>query len=152
MKSFVKYAGIIALCFTVLGFILMMATPSMTLGGGFDASGIEGIFKEGAPWSGLVAWIFTLLAIIALALVVLLPLFKVNALEKYSKIIYIVAAVLAVVAGVFTFLEATIFNAENTIMGISPGVKLGAGWIVTGILLILSGICSVLPAVVKSDN
>ncbi len=146
MKSIVKFAGIIALCLGLLGFILLMATPSLTVMG-MSLSGIDGIFGEAAQWSGTLAWVLALLALIMLVLGCVLPMLKVTALEKFNKIFKIVAAILLVFAGIFTFCEAAVANGDSPV----KVADLGAGWIVSGILFILGGIFSILPAFAKAE-
>lgn len=152
MKSIVKFSGIIALALSVLGFILIMATPSLVVDGGIigkaNVSGIDGIFGDAAQWCGTLAWIFVLISIIVLALTIL-PMLKVNALEKFNRIFAIVAAVLLVIAGIITFIEASAANSEVG-LGLNA-FKLGGGWIVSGILFIIAGLFSILPVFIKAE-
>ncbi len=153
MKSFYKFSRVIALGLTLLSFILLMATASVTVKGEIwgisfsgELTGIEGIFgtkNVSAPWAGLMAWIFILVALIVLALVVILPLLKVNALDKYSELLTLVAAILLVVAGIFTFCETA---------AVGSGTKLGVGWIISAVVSILSGVCAALPLALNKKN
>ncbi len=151
MKSVVKFSGIIALALSVLGFILIMATPCLVVDAGFLGSeslaGIKGIFGDSAQWCGTLAWLFVLIAIILLALGSVLPMFNVSALEKFNKIFATCATILLVIGGVVLFFQASAANGD---LNVGANVfKLGAGWIVSGIMFIVAGLFSILPVVVK---
>ena len=83
MKSFCKFAGLIATVVAFVAFILFMATPAATIDLGIGSlgkgsiKGIEGIFGGDGlslPWAGLLAWLFVLIGFIIVALVSILPL------------------------------------------------------------------------------
>ena len=166
MKSFLKYSGIIATALAVVAFVLLMATPSIIMVSPKvlntvttqSLSGIDGIFgAEGTTlWAGLLSWILALVGIVALVLGVVLPLLKVD-LGKFARVINIVAVVALVLAGVFAFFEVSALIGTNPDIynaSIKAGMqyKLGAGWIISAIMLILSGACALLPMFVGDKN
>ncbi len=159
MKKALKFAGIVACVLALVAFILLMATVGFYAKSGslrVDTEGIKVLFGEKGnyvdtklAWSGLLAWIFIILAMIILALGFILPLVKVKALDKYAGILNLVAVALLVVAGIFIFISPAVFNSANG--GDSDSLKyahLGEGWIVAGILAILGGAVAICPAVV----
>ncbi len=160
MKKVVKFSGIIALALSVLGFILIMATPCITISSDFGMSksfgGVKGIFGANAQWCGTLAWIFVLISIIAL-IISLLPMLKITALEKFNNIFAIVAAVLLVIGGFILFFEASAASSNGwmddglPITGALASFKLGAGWIISGIMFIIAGLFSILPVFIKAE-
>ena len=73
----------------------------------------------------------------------ILPLLKVKALDKFSGILTFVAAALLIVGGIFAFCEkAAILGSDAKY--VSDAVSLGAGWIVAGIMAIISGAIALL--------
>ena len=160
MKKVLEFAGLISLGLAVIGFILMMATPSVALVNGNNASylnGVEGIFGNEditAPWAGLTAWIFLLVSILAGVVLFVLPLLKIDLLGKFADICSLVVCVLLVLAGVFLFCEAGAYQAAigstaTAVVGAFGSIVVGAGWIIGGILLIVAGCAAGLPAVLR---
>ena len=170
MKKLLKFSGICAAVIALVGFILLMATPileyhngdSWTLvtggvfGGGavIDAGGSTNMDHKLA-WTGLIAWILILVAIIILVAGFVLPLLKVTALEKFAGVLNLVAVIALIVAGILVFFSAIAFRDVNfiTVLGekhplYGDAYKLGAGWVIAGILAIVGGVLAILPAAV----
>ena len=168
MKKVLKFAGIIAAVLALVGFILIMVTPVATYQGDNVSGYYEGmnaIFGTGKvsgtiagttvtsnfdgklAWSGLLAWIFVLVALLVLVVGIVLPLLKVKTpLDKFAGIFNLVAVCLLVVAGVFVFVTKAAFWGANEYS--SSDYVLGAGWIIGGILLVLSGLVAIAPAAI----
>ena len=115
MKKVLQFAGLISLVLGVVAFILMMATPAViqplvgdtqTVYAGTTAifgkteSTILGDVVTKPSALALIGWILLLIGMIIVALGVILPLFKVKALEKFSGILDIVALACFVVGGI----------------------------------------------------
>lgn len=165
MAKFLKYSGICALVLGIVAFILMMATPSIIETGDYathlfpgttvifggkgalisgDAS-LSVLTYKGSPLA-LIGWILTLIALIIILAGVILPLLKINALEKVAGILNLVAVIMLILAGVFMFLAIPTFSAANDNMNLK-NYGLGAGWVIGGILCIAAGAIAILPAV-----
>lgn len=149
MKKFLEFAGFCALGLAVVGLILMMATPAVvTKDADALLKGTEAIFG-GQNFDpvilGLLAWIFGLLGILVLGAVVVLPLLKIKALDKFAGFIALGLCLLFVVVGVFMFCVRASANA-NSMFNIG---YIGAGWVIGGILFILAGIVVALPGLMK---
>lgn len=172
MKKFLKFAGIISLALAAIAFILMMATPAVVgtakaLGQTSitNLNGVNAIFGKGSDLSAaellwfangdgkivlsvtsLIGWILLLAGLIIVCLGVILPLLKINALEKFAGILNLIAVIAFVLAGVFMFLVvATIYGANGR--DVADGAAIGAGWVIGGILAIAAGVIAILPAV-----
>lgn len=160
MKKVLTYSGLIACVLALVSFVLLMATPAVSyniIGGKtLEISGIYGIFggtkndllktTYNLPWAGLLAWIFALVAMVALVLTAVLPLCKVDLVKDHAKTVNLVAAAVLVLSGVFTFLEVVAFEGANADKGFDKG-NLGVGWIISGILLIVAGVFVLLPTI-----
>lgn len=159
MKKVLQFAGLISLILGVVAFILMMATPAViqplvgdaqTVYAGTTAifgkteSTILGDVVTKPSALALIGWILLLVAMIIVALGIILPLFKVKALEKFSGILDIVALACFVVGGIFMFLVVPTFYGAN---GLDVGKKtqIGAGWVIGGIIAIAAGAFAILP-------
>ena len=160
MKKVLQFAGLISLALGVVAFILMMATPAIihTLVGdtqtvyagttaifGKTESTILGDVVTKPSALALIGWILLLVAMIIVALGVILPLFKVKALEKFSGILDIVALACFVVGGIFMFLVVPTFYAANE-WDVGDKTQIGAGWVIGGIVAIAAGAFAILPA------
>ena len=159
MKKVLQFAGVISLALAVIAFVLMMATNAMTVDNGvlgqFSISGITAIFghkstglldpEYKAAVLALLAWIFILVGMVVVLLGVVLPLLKINVLEKFSGILDIVALVCFVLGGVFMFIVIPSFASANE-WNNTDGVSIGAGWVIGGILAIVAGACAIAPA------
>ncbi len=166
MKAFLKFSGLIAAVLAIVSIILMMATPALsatsgnvtvTVDGttvlfGADTKTLLGTVHTNGAWSTLVGWILTLVAAIALLVVGILPLLKVNALDKFAGLIALCSACALIVGGVLLFFVQPAMNAANAVDAIKEPFKnysLGAGHIVAAILNILAGLVAACPAVMK---
>ena len=160
MKKVLQFAGLISLVLGVVAFILMMATPAViqplvgdtqTVYAGTTAifgkteSTILGDVVTKPSVLALIGWILMLVAMIIVALGVILPLFKVKALEKFSGILDIVALACFVVGGIFMFLVVPTFYAANE-WDVGDKTQIGAGWVIGGIVAIAAGAFAILPA------
>lgn len=160
MKKVLQFAGLISLVLGVVAFILMMATPAViqplvgdtqTVYAGTTAifgkteSTILGDVVTKPSVLALIGWILILVAMIIVALGVILPLFKVKALEKFSGILDIVALACFVVGGIFMFLVVPTFYAANE-WDVADNTQIGAGWVIGGIIAIIAGAFAILPA------
>ncbi len=160
MKKVLQFAGLISLVLGVVAFILMMATPAViqplvgdtqTVYAGTTAifgkteSTILGDVVTKPSVLALIGWILLLVAMVIVALGVILPLFKVKALEKFSGILDIVALACFVVGGIFMFLVVPTFYGANG-RDVADGAAIGAGWVIGGILAIAAGVIAILPA------
>ena len=174
MKKFLQFAGIISLALAAVGFILMMATHAMEYAasnsianasgwysgvavifgkGPYEVSGSilgiggtgQGTFEGTLAWNALLGWIFALAAMIILLLGVVLPLLKINALQKFAGLLNLIAVGLLVVGGIFLFFTVPAFGAANE-WDNTNNWALGAGWVVAAILYILAGAVAIAPA------
>lgn len=160
MKKYLKFSGIVAAVFAIVAFILLMATTGVFYKYGNTQYNYEGttvLFgatketwlgttKIAPAATGLIGWILIIVALVILLLGIILPLLKVNALEKFAGILNLVAVVALVVAGILLFFSRGAFCAANE--WDADNAHLGAGWIVAGILAILGGCFAILPAAV----
>jgi hypothetical protein len=160
MKKVLQFAGLISLVLGVVAFILMMATPAViqplvgdtqTVYAGTTAifgktdSTILGDVVTKPSVLALIGWILLLVAMIIVALGVILPLFKVKALEKFSGILDIVSLACFVVGGIFMFLVVPTFYSANG-WDVGDKTQIGAGWVIGGIIAIAAGAFAILPA------
>ena len=160
MKKVLQFAGLISLVLGVVAFILMMATPAViqplvgdtqTVYAGTTAifgkteSTILGDVVTKPSALALIGWILLLIGMIIVALGVILPLFKVKALENFSGILDIVALACFVVGGIFMFLVVPTFYAANE-WDVGDKTQIGAGWVIGGIIAIAAGAFAILPA------
>ena len=159
MKQVLKFSGIISLILVVVAFILMMATNAcMQVSGSLQVNyaGTTAIFGhqgEGlldptiklAPLA-LIAWILILVGMIIVAVGIILPLLKVTALEKFAGLLNLIAVVCFVLGGVFMFIVVPSLWAANDWGDIPDNAKIGAGWVIGGILAIVGGAFAILPA------
>lgn len=148
MKKFLEFSGFIALGLALLGFILMMATPAIVYDGDALLKGTEAIFggKNYDPVTlALLAWIFGLLGILALGALVVLPLLKIKALDKFAGFIALGLCLLFLVVGIFMFCVRSAAY-SGSILNIGT---IGAGWVIGGILFVLAGLVVALPGLMK---
>jgi len=162
MKKFLQFAGLISAVLAIVAFILMLAGKALvyeTSSAQYFVSGSRAIFggKEETilgtveykpAATALIAWILILAAIIILVAGVVLPLLKVNALEKVAGLLNLVAVCALVVGGILLFFTQPVFNAANeTALGtVYDDYKLGAAYVIGAILAILGGVVAILPA------
>ena len=158
MKKVLQFSGIISLVLVVVAFILMMATnAAMQVSGSLQVNyaGTTAIFghaSEGlldpeiklAPLA-LIAWILIIVGMIIVALGIILPLFKVTALQKFAGLLNLIAVVCFVLGGIFMFIVVpSFFGAVGN--SAPDGTGIGAGWVIGGILAIVAGAFAILPA------
>lgn len=165
MNKLLKYSGSLSLLLTVVAFVLLMATPSVNYTvSAFgksetqSISGIAGIFggefslvKFGCPWAGILTWVLALVAMVILLLGVVFPLLKVKVLDRFAGVLNLVAVVALILGGILAFCEVSALTAANAdgfkILSSVGSFGLGAGWIVGGIVMIVAGVCAVLPVI-----
>ena len=151
MKKLLELSGFCALVLTIVVFILMMATPAIvTKDADVISNGVETIFGGTfnlAPLA-LVGWIFVLLAMLVICVTVILPLVKdIKALRKLAGLLNIFACLLLVVAGLFMFLTVSSWKGAN--FGSLGDPRIGAGWVIGGIIAFGAGALLILPAVLN---
>jgi len=163
MKKYLKFAGAVAFVFALVAFILLMATVGVYSKSGslrVDFDGIVVLFgktestilgnaKTELAWTGLIAWILNIVAMLILCAGVVLPLLKVKALDKFAGVLNLVAVIALVAGGILLFFSAPAFAGANGVDGDNlKYYHLAAGWVVSGILAIVGGAVAILPAVV----
>ena len=165
MKKFLQFSGLIALGLALVAFILLMACPSVvyldnvnnwysglaaifaggkvqgTLGGATITTDFDGKLAATA----LIAWIFVLLAMLALIAVSVLPLLKVKALDNISKMLTLACAGVLLIAGVLLFFTKLAFSGANN--NYFDSYSTSFAFVFAGILAILSAACAACPAV-----
>ena len=167
MKKLFKFAPLCALLLAIVAFILMFATKSVTysngnLKGWYDGScalfgkgqslaawggiSVAAEFEGKAAWSAVLAFIFIIVALVALLVSAISVFVKIKALEKFGGIIALVAGGLLLVAGIFLFVTLPAFASANE-WSSTDNYALGAGWVVAAILAIVAGVVSAFPAV-----
>ena len=143
----------------VVAFILMMATNAVVVKSGslqVVTAGTTAIFgktestilgdaKTNPSVLALIGWILMLVALLILIAGIVLPLLKVKGIEKYAGILNLVAVVCLVVAGIFMFIVVPTFYGAND-ASVPDEARIGAGWVIGGILSILAGAMAILPA------
>ena len=168
MKKLFKFAPLCALLLAIVAFILMFATksieyvngnargwydgPCALFGKGQSLAGwgglsIVGEFEGKAAWNAVLAFIFVIVALVALLISAVMVFVKIKALEKFGGLIALVAGGLLLVAGIFLFFTLPAFASANE-WNSQANFSLGAGWVVAAILAILGGVVSAFPAVV----
>lgn len=157
MKKYLKFSGIAAAVVALVGWILIMACPAVKFSASLGSLGtlnsqLEGttaIFGNGdykLAAAGLIAWLFTTIAFLALVAAFVLPFFKINVLDKFAGAINLGALALLLASGICAFcIKASWMNANDISNG--SNFSIGAGWVIGGILLISAGALAILPAV-----
>ena len=167
MKKVLKFAPLCALLLAIVAFILLFATHSVeyangSLKGWYDGPAalfgkgqslgawggisIVGEFEGKAAWNAVLAFIFIIIALLALLISAIMVFVKIKALEKFGGLIALIAGGLLLVAGIFIFFTLPAFFSANE-LGDTKNFALGAGWVVAAILAILGGVASACPAV-----
>ncbi len=156
MKKFLQFSGIIAAVLAIVAFILLMATNGAVYKAGnsqYNYPGTLVLFGGKMDYvnyklaaTGLIGWILILVAIVILLAGFILPLLKVNALEKFAGILNLVAVIALVVGGILLFFSAAAFHGANDSVT-SEKTALGVGWVFAAILAIVAGAIAILPAV-----
>lgn len=160
MKKVLQFSGLISLVLAIVAFILMMASDAViqpiagntqTVYAGTTAifgkteSTILGDVVTKPSALALIGWILILVGMIIVCAGVVLPLLKINALEKFAGILNLVALVCFVLGGIFMFLVVPTFYAANE-WDVQDSTKIGAGWVIGGIVAIVAGAFAILPA------
>lgn len=158
MKKVLQFSGIISLVLVAVAFILMMATPAIaghTSLGDYSVAGTTAIFGHKSTGLldpnynpsvlGLIAWILILVGMVIVICGVVLPLLKINALEKFAGLLNLIAVVCFVLGGIFMFIVVPTFYGANE-LEIPDGAGVGAGWVIGAILAIVGGAFAILPA------
>ncbi|MBR0294985.1 MAG: hypothetical protein IJQ67_03675 [Bacilli bacterium] len=165
MKKLLKFAALISLGLGLIGFILMMVTPSVAYFEDANSwySGTAAIFGKGSAhvtisgysitgdwegtlaWTALLAWIFILVAMLIVLCSFVLSLMKKKLGEKLAAILDLVVIGLFLVAAMLMFFTAPAFAGANDLNASKLG--LGAGWIIGGILVLAAGVFAALPVV-----
>lgn len=171
MKKLLKFAPLCALLLAIVAMILLLAANGLTyanevagqkLTGFYSASAVmfgQGKYQAASggasltvdfdgkgAWNAVLAFIFVIVALVALLVSAVTVFVKVKALEKFGGLIALVAGGLLLVAGIFVFFTKGAFAAAND-YGDMENWSVGAGWIVAAILAILGGLVSACPAV-----
>ena len=167
MKKLFKFAPLCALLLAIVAFILLFATKSIeyangNLKGWYDGPcalfgkgqslaawggiSLAGEFEGKAAWNAVLAFIFVIVALVALLVSAVMVFVKIKALEKFGGLIALVAGGLLLVAGIFIFFTLPAFAGANEWNG-TDYYSLGGGWVVAAILAIVGGIVSAFPAV-----
>lgn len=167
MKKLLKFAPLCALLLAIVAFILVLATHSIeysngNLKGWYDGPAalfgkgkslgawgglsVVGEFEGKAAWNAVLAFIFFIIALVALLLSSVMVFIKIKALEKFGGIIALVAGGLLLVGGIFLFFTLPAFAAANE-WNNTNNFALGGGWVVAAILALIGGIVSACPAV-----
>ena len=159
MKKVLQFSGLISAVLGIIAFVLMMATPALSVtlfGGTTYVAGTTAIFgsttktifgdavTHPSPLA-LIGWILALAGLVLVLLGVILPLLKVKALVKFAGLMNLISVICLVLAGIFMFLVVPTFIAANG-GEVSEIHKIGAGWVIGGILAIVAGAFAILPA------
>lgn len=151
MKTFSKFASLIAALLALIALILLVSTNAMvngnlTYSGQLACFGGKSLLGDISPaWSGLLAFIFILIAILTLAVSAVAVFANIKPLKKYSSLINLFAACLLILAGIFAFLVVVAKDATDF-------YSIGAGWVIAGILSILAGFVATCPIVLKKSK
>lgn len=167
MKKLFKFAPLCAFLLAVVAFILLLATHSIeyvngNLKGWYDGPAalfgkgqslgawggisVVGEFEGKAAWNAILAFIFIIVALVALLVSSITVFVKIKVLEKFGGIIALVSGGLLLVAGIFVFFTLPAFASANE-WNNTNNFALGAGWVVAAILAIVAGVVSAFPAV-----
>ena len=167
MKKALKFAPLCALLLAIVAFILLFATksieytdgnvkgwhdgPAALFGKGQAAAVLSGVsvvaeFEGKAAFNAVLAFIFIIVALIALVISAIMVFVKIKALEKFGGLIALIAGGLLLVAGIFIFFTLPAFASAND-WNTTENFALGVGWMLAAIFAILGGIASACPAV-----
>ena len=165
MKKFLNFSGICALLLAVVAFVLQLATPAVvnsatvlgskisaeTAGtvaifGKTESTALGDVVTKGSVMA-LISWILAVVGLVIVLCGVILPLLKVNALEKFAGVLNLCAVVCFVLAGVFMFFVVPTFYAANGVDDVPSTAGIGAGWVIGAIVYIVAGAIAILPAI-----
>lgn len=154
MKTVLKYSGIISAVLAIVAFILLLATPALSWKSGnleYTIPGTVAMFggtvsnvKYNSTWAGLLAFILVVVALVILCAGIILPMLKVKALDKFAGVLNLVAVLCLICAGIFTFCVVSAWNSTNKLL---LDYSIGAGWVISGIILIAAGAFAIAPTI-----
>ena len=149
MKKFLQFSGLIAAVLALAAFIFLLAGNGLIYKNGNLSLTIPGVnvifggdYKLAA--TALIGWILVLLAMLALITVSVLPLLKINALDKFSGLITLCSAGLLLVAAILIFCSKAAFVGANGSLYNNYGLTFA--FVFAGILSILAAGVAALPA------
>ena len=152
MKKFLQFSGLIAAGLALAAFIFLLAGKGLIWREGEYSHTISGVnvifggdYKLAA--TALIGWIFVLLAMLALIAVSVLPLLKVNALDKFAGLITLCSAGLLLVAAILIFCSKAAFVGANG--SFYKNYSLTFAFVFAGILSIGGAVVAALPACMK---
>ena len=157
MKKFLQFSGFVAALLALIAFIFLLAgnglvyryndsawfVPGTRAIFGGEVKTLLGTVKYSPAATALIAWIFVLLAMIALLVVNVLPLLKVKALDKFAGLIGLIAAGLLLVAGILLFFTKVAFSGSNS--NAFDDYHLTFAFVFAGILSIIGAGVAALP-------
>ena len=117
MKKFLQFSGIISAVLALAAFIFLLAgnglvyrsgdsawfVPGTRAIFGGDVKTILGTVEYKPAATALIAWILVLIAALILIVGAVLPLLKINALEKIAGLLNLIAVGSLIVAGILLF-------------------------------------------------
>lgn len=155
MKKFLQFSGLIAAGLALIAFIFLLAGNGLIAKSGSFSHTISGVnvifggdYKLAA--TALIGWILVLLAMLALCVISVLPLLKINALDKFSGLITLCAAGLLLVAAILIFCSKAAFVGANG--RLYDDHNLTFAFVFAGILSILGACVAALPACLNLIN
>ena len=149
MKTFLQFSGLIAAVLALAAFIFLLAGNGLVYTSGnltLTVKGVEVIFGGdfNLAATALIGWILVLLCMLALIAISVLPLLKINALDKFSGLITLCVAGLLIVAAILIFCSKAAFVGANS--SLFNNYSLSFAFVFAGILCIFAGILAALPA------
>ena len=148
MKKFLQFSGLIAAALALAAFIFLLAGNGLVYTSGnvtLTVKGVNVIFggDYNLAATALIGWILVLLSMLALITVSILPLLKINALDKFSGMITLCAAGLLLVAAILIFCSKAAFVGANS--SLYKNYSLSFAFVFAGILSIFASIIAALP-------
>lgn len=155
MKKFLQFSGLIAAGLALVAFIFLLAGNGLIYKSGnvtLTVPGTNAIFGGDYKLAAtaLIGWILVLLAMLALCVISVLPLLKVNALDKFSGLITLCAACLLIIAAILIFCTKPAFVGANG--NLFKNYSLSFAFVFAGILSILGACVAALPACLNLIN
>ena len=152
MKKVLQFSGLIAAGLALVAFIFLLAGNGLVYDGGSVVLRVEGVYVIfGGDYklaaTALIAWILVLLSMLAICAVSVLPLLKINALDKFSGLISFCAAGLFILAAILIFCSKAAFVGANG--NLYKNYSLSFAFVFAGILSILAGLLAACPACMK---
>ena len=161
MKKFLQFSGFIAAGLALVAFIFLLAgnglvyrsgdsawfVPGTRVIFGGEVKGLLDTYKYSPAATALIAWIFVLLAMLALITISVLPLLKVKALDKFAGLIALCAAGLLFVAGILLFFSKVAYSGANN--GAFDDFHLTFAFVFAAILSIGAAAVAALPACMR---